>query len=66
MMKRLRRLWGKPSLTPEDRARAIQAQLELERRKLRGEAIETEISGVLHKNHLAEKFKHAFTLEERQ
>ena len=60
------RIWGKPTVTDEDRRRAAEAKQELEHRKLRGEAIETEISGILHKNHLAEKFKHAFTLEERQ
>lgn len=65
MMKRLRRLWGRPTVTPEDLARSAQAREELENRKRRGEAIETEIAGILHKNHLAEKFKHAFTLEEK-
>lgn len=64
-MKRLQRLWGKPTMTKEDRERIERAQRELELRKRRGEAIEAEVSGILRKNHLAEKFKHAFTLEEK-
>lgn len=59
------RIWGTPTVTDEDRRRAAEAKQELEHRKLRGEAIETEIAGILRKNHLADKFKQAFTMEEK-
>lgn len=58
----MRWLFWRSTLTEDDKAKTDLAEQDLEHRKERGAAIHAEVSHIVERNHLAEKFHEAFTV----